>query len=217
MNGTSVTATSASSAVTASSLSQITFDRGAVAIPDAITVRAYNGTYWGDWTTITVGDSISAGASGMAASGDVSIYRFFDNQDGTHFFTASASEAQTILATRTDLSLEGVGLHGYASADASPTSEAVFRFFNVADGTHFYTASTSERDTLAASPSSGMTFEGIAFYEDAAPQSGDTAGYRFFDSNHGTHLFTASESERASIVSTRPDLVSEGIAFYAPS
>ena len=217
VNGTTMTATSASTAITASSLSQITFDRGAVAMPDAITVRAYNGTYWGDWTTIAVGDDIRVGSSGLATSGDVSIYRFFDNQDGTHFFTASASEASTILATRSDLSLEGVGLHGYASADASPTSEAVFRFFNVADGTHFYTASANERDALVASPSSGMTFEGTAFYEDAAPQAGDAAVYRFFDSNHGTHLFTASESERASIVATRPDLVSEGIAFYAPT
>ena len=129
----------------------------------------------------------------------------------------SASEAATIGSTRSDLTLEGVGLHGYATASASASSEAVFRFFDTADGTHFYTASTSERDALVAAPSSGMTYEGTAFYEDSAPQTGDAAVYRFFDSVHGTHLFTESASERASILATRPDLVSEGIAFYAPT
>ena len=93
----------------------------------------------------------------------------------------------------------------------------MFRFFDMTDGTHFYTASTSERDALQAAPSSNMTFEGTAFYEDATPQAGDTAVYRFFDTAHGTHLFSSSASEKANILATRPDLVSEGIAFYAPS
>ena len=217
VNGMTVTATSASSAVTASSLSQITFDRGALAVPDTITVRAYNGTYWGDWTTISAASPTVTNLASADSSSEVSIYRFFDTQDGTHFFTASASEAASIVSTRSDMSLEGVGLHGYATASASPSSEAVFRFFDVADGTHFYTASASERDALVATPSSNMTYEGTAFYEDATPQTGDTAVYRFFDSIHGTHLFTSSAAEKASIVATRPDLVSEGIAFYAPT
>lgn len=219
VDGTSSTATSAASAVTASSLSDIIFDRGAVAVTDTVTVRAYNGTYWGDWTTIDTTPNASMGMSNplTAATGDeVSIYRFFDTTDGTHFFTASATEAASISATRTDLTYEGVGLTGYDTASASPSSEAVYRFFDVADGTHFYTASTSERDSLLATRSD-MTFEGTAFYEDATPQSGDTAVYRFFDTTHGTHLFTQSASEQASILATRPDLVSEGIAFYAPS
>jgi hypothetical protein len=219
VDGTSSTATSAASAVTASSLSDIIFDRGAVAVTDTVTVRAYNGTYWGDWTTIDTTPNASMAMSNplTAATGDeVSIYRFFDTTDGTHFFTASATEAASISATRTDLTYEGVGLTGYDTASASPSSEAVYRFFDVADGTHFYTASSSERDSLVATRSD-MTFEGTAFYEDATPQAGDTAVYRFFDTTHGTHLFTQSASEQASILATRPDLVSEGIAFYAPS
>ena len=213
VGGASTAATSAATAVTSSSLSQIVFDAGASAA-DTISVRASNGAFWGDWTTITtatlMADTQTTGA------GNVSIQRFFSKIDGTHFFTASASEAASLEATRSDLSYEGVGLRGYDSATATPSSEAVFRFFDVTDGTHFYTASTAERDALTAAPSSTMKFEGAAFYEDATPQAGDTAVYRFFDTAHGTHLFTQSDSERASILSTRPDLVSEGIAFYAP-
>lgn len=92
----------------------------------------------------------------------------------------------------------------------------MFRFFDLADGTHFYTASANELDLLLTSPSSGMKYEGLASYKNSAPQAGDTAVFRFFDTVQGTHLFTQSAGERASILSTRADLVAEGIAFYAP-
>ncbi|MGI4795761.1 MAG: hypothetical protein ACRYG8_17155, partial [Janthinobacterium lividum] len=48
-------------------------------------------------------------------------------------------------------------------------------------------------------------------------QAGDSPVYRFFDSNFGTHFYTASNTERANIVATRPDLISEGVSFYAPA
>ena len=208
VDGKSVIATSASTAVTASSLSQITLNDDSSDMPDMVTVRAFNGAYWGDWITIS---------TEALAGNQVSIRRFFNTSDGTHFFTASAAEAATTVATRPDLVSEGVGLKGYDQAGASPSSEAVFRFFDRVDGTHFYTASAHERDALVTTRSSGMAYEGIAFYEDEAPQAGDTAVFRFFDTVHGTHLFTQNASEKASILATRPDLVSEGIAFYAPT
>ena len=37
------------------------------------------------------------------------------------------------------------------------------------------------------------------------------------DAATGTHFYTASESEHASILATRPEMAQEGIAFYAPS
>ena len=208
VNGRSVTATSVTTPVTASSLSEITLNGGTPDVPDLVTVRAFNGAYWGDWTTIS---------TASLAGSEEAIYRFFNTEDGTHFFTASAAEAASTVATRLDLVSEGIGLKGYDTAGASPSSEAVFRFFDKTDGTYFYTASTNERDALVATRSSEMAFEGTAFYEDALPQAGDTAVYRFFDTAHGTHLFTQDASEKASILATRPDLVSEEIAFYAPA
>ncbi len=208
VDGASVTAASVATAVTASSLSQITLNGGTPDVPDLVNVRAFNGAYWGDWTTIS---------TTSLAGNQVPIHRFFNTGDGTHFFTASAAEAANTVATRPDLVSEGIGLNGYDTAGASPSSEAVFRFFDKKDGTHFYTASTNERDALVTTRSSEMAYEGTAFYEDALPQAGDTAVYRFFDTVHGTHLFTQNMSEKASILATRPDLVSEGIAFYAPA
>ena len=37
--------------------------------------------------------------------------------------------------------------------------------------------------------------------------------FRFFDTHNGTHLFTTSRSEVATITSTRPDLVAEQTTF----
>ena len=61
-----------------------------------------------------------------------------------------------------------------------------------------------------------LTYEGVGFYEDRTQQPGDSAVYRFFDTVHGTHLYTSDETERASILQSRPDLTLEGVGFYAP-
>ena len=53
--------------------------------------------------------------------------------------------------------------------------------------------------------------------EHATQQAGDNAVYRFFDSHNGTHFFTNSSTEQATIMSTRSDLAYEGVAFYAPA
>jgi hypothetical protein len=61
---------------------------------------------------------------------------------------------------------------------------------------------------------SGLTYEGVAFYEDPAVQTNDTAVYRFFDKVDGTHFYTPNQNEFAGVLATRGDLVNEGIAFY---
>ncbi|RYY17159.1 MAG: matrixin family metalloprotease [Alphaproteobacteria bacterium] len=92
---------------------------------------------------------------------------------------------------------------------------AVYRFFDTSNGTHFFTASTNEADTIAKTRPD-LVAEGASFMEHGTTEAGDTAVYRFFNSNNGTHFFTNSASEQASILSTRQDMHYEGIAFYAP-
>ena len=145
----------------------------------------------------------------------VGVYRFFDTKYGTHFFTASTGERDDILKTRPDLVNEGVGLTAIDPASKDPNAAPVFRFFDTKYGTHFFTASASERDQVMANRSD-LTFEGAGFYEHTTQQAGDTPVYRFFDKNFGTHFYTGDGGERATILSTRPDLVDEGIGFYAP-
>ena len=162
------------------------------------------------------GPNAAPAATAPAAADTIAVYRFFDSADGTHFFTASGSERNGLIASRPDMTYEGVGMNAYASAAGSQAAAPVYRFFDVANGTHFFTASASEDATLAATRPD-LTNEGVAFYEDATQQAGDVAVYRLFDTIHGTHLYTESAAELASIVATRSDLSVEGIAFYAPA
>lgn len=161
------------------------------------------------------GSLITLSAASVAAAPHPAVYRFFDAVHGTQFLTSSASETQMLQATRTDLVYEGVGL---ASVDpaSDATAAPVYRFFDSIFGTHFYTSSATERNTVLATRSD-LVDEGIGFYEHTTQQPGDNAVFRFFDSNAGTHFYTASPGERATIIATRPDLVSEGVGFYAPS
>ena len=221
VNGVAVAAESAASAATVAALSQVTLGIGAAGSSDTVTVRAFNGQYWGDWLSLAINSpapaptASTASTTLLSSAGTTSVYRFFDTLDGTHFFTASAAEREGLIATRPDLAYEGVGLNAIGATSNDPAAAPVFRFFDTLDGTHFFTTSTAERDSLI-NTHADLTFEGIAFYEHATQQSGDSAVYRFFDTAHGTHLYTENATERATILTTRPDLVAEGVAFYAP-
>lgn len=146
----------------------------------------------------------------------IGVFRFFDSNYGTHFFSSSSSEKNTIITTRPDLVYEGVGLESVDPAASDPNAAAVYRFFDTAYGTHFFTASASERDTVIANRPD-LLYEGTGFVEHVVQQPGDVGVYRFFDTRFGTHFYTADPTERATIIATRSDLVDEGIGFYAPS
>lgn len=269
VNGAIVTPTSSSNAATVASLSSVSLEAGQGGGQEQVIVRAFNGAYWGDWTSLrvvstaappqiptpsatptptptvtanvattttvitaatptptqtptptpgaaTVTPTIASATAPISSSTVLPVYRFFDMTDGTHFFTASASECANLIATRPDLTNEGVGMNAVGSPASDPAAEAVYRFFDAANGTHFFTADIAERNGLIAGDPA-MTYEGVAFYEDTTPTAGDSPVYRFFDSKHGTHLYTESAAEQATIQATRPDLKSEGIAFYAPT
>ena len=172
---------------------------------DSVTVR-------GQVNGLMLDDSGFREVSGDAAG----VYRFFDSTNGTHFYSASETERNALIQTRPDLVYEGVGLESVASPSADLAAAPVYRFFDVANGTHFYSISPAERDSILATRPD-LTFEGTAFYEHATLQTGDTPVYRFFDKIDGTHFFTASASERSTVLATRSDLVDEGVGFYAPS
>ena len=149
----------------------------------------------------------------------IGVYRFFDTTLGTHFYTSDAGEAAAVAANRPDLTPEGpggIGLQAVAVSASDPNAVAVYRFFDTIHGTHFFTASATERDGLIAGRAD-LTYEpSSSFYEHGTPQTGDIPVYRFFDNVYGTHFYTDNEAERAGIVANRPDLVAEGIGFYEP-
>lgn len=90
----------------------------------------------------------------------------------------------------------------------------VFRFFDKNNGTQFLTGDTSERDTLVKTRPD-LAYEGLGMAGIASDADDANAApvYRFFDKGTGTHLFTTSAAEVASIAATRPDLVQEQSSF----
>lgn len=148
------------------------------------------------------------------------VFRFFDKDDGTHFFTSDTNERNTILATRSDLVQE---TNGFGAVTASSSNAvAVYRFFDSIHGTHFFTSDANEKASVQASRSDLIFESSATFYEKSVGNGGDNAVYRFFDTKLGTHFYTGDAKEYAGITtpgtsSYRTDLVAEGISFYAPS
>ena len=149
-------------------------------------------------------------------STSLKTFRYFDTENGTHFFTDDPTEAATVSSARSDLVTEGVGFNAVSPTVKDPNAAPVYRFFDQTDGTHFFTVSESEKAAIIATRPDLIFEPSSTFYEHTTEQAGDMPAYRFFDSVHGTHYYTASSVETAGILASRPDLMAEGIAFYAP-
>ncbi|MCB2018772.1 MAG: hypothetical protein KDF54_14870 [Hydrogenophaga sp.] len=100
------------------------------------------------------------------------------------------------------------------AAAAADTRVAVFRFFNTATGTHFYTASVEERDRII-STLPVLQYEGPAFYASSAANTALSPVYRFYNRTAGVHFYTISEDEKNSIIANLPQYTYEGPAYYA--
>jgi uncharacterized protein (DUF1800 family) len=148
----------------------------------------------------------------IAQSGNDAVYRFYNRETGTHFYTISVGERDGVIAAYPQFAYEGPQFA--ARAQPAAGTVPVFRFFNRATGTHFYTTSASERDGIIAYYPQ-FAYEGPAYH--AMPEAGSdgrVAVYRFFNRNTGAHFYTASAAERDKVIATYPAFVYEGIAFY---
>lgn len=99
-------------------------------------------------------------------------------------------------------------------AAAADTRVAVFRFFNTATGTHFYTASVEERDRVIATLPV-LHYEGTAFHASSGAATALSPVYRFYNRLTGTHFYTISEDEKNSVIANLPQYTYEGPAYYA--
>lgn len=107
-------------------------------------------------------------------------------------------------------------------ADVAPATSndegrsAVFRFYNLKTGAHFYTNSVAQRDAvIAAFPD--FKYESVAFYAYAKPAAGLVPVFRFFSTKNGAHVYTANEQERNSMQASPGSFNDEGVAWWARS
>lgn len=92
---------------------------------------------------------------GGGASNLVSVARFVRLDTGEHFYTASVTERDYILQNMADhYRLEDSQAFLVSATPDYQFSQPVYRFLDTATGSHFFTASESERDGVMASLSS---------------------------------------------------------------
>jgi hypothetical protein len=92
------------------------------------------------------------------------LYRFFKPSTGTHFYTASESEKANVQATPAHIYTYEGPAYCVSSDDGGGAKPTVWRFYNVRNGTHFYTADPAERDVVLATLGHTYTLDGPAFY-----------------------------------------------------
>lgn len=91
------------------------------------------------------------------------LWRFYDIGTGTHFYTADAGEKARVLATMASrYRLDGPA-YNVSSTDVTG-SVTVYRFFNLRNGTHFYTADPAEKASVQNNMGSTYSLDGAAFY-----------------------------------------------------
>lgn len=91
------------------------------------------------------------------------LYRFYNRVSASHFYTASASERDHVMATWPHVfSYDGptYAVTPYPVAGKIP----VYRFYNVRNGSHFYTASETEKSRVMATWPDVYRYEGPAFW-----------------------------------------------------
>lgn len=160
---------------------------------------------------------LSAFASSVGAvsypSDMVGVHRFYNKVNGSHFFTASQVEANSVKARWPHIyTYEGLSFHAVTTPTAGRTP--VYRFYNVNKGTHFFTSSSQESESVKRRWPNIFKYEGVAYYNDQVSSNSSAPLYRFYNVNIGSHFYTTSSAERDSIIRKWPRIYTfEGTAY----
>lgn len=176
-------------------------------------------TYVAPWTGVYFLD-MYAPDTGSPESGDVllawsvlrPVFRFFNVNNGTHFYTPNVGERDTVMANWPHIyRYEGVAYYTNPHNNTQP----LYRFFNLRNGSHFYTASPEERDHVIRTWPTVLRYEGETYSVNRSPVPGCVPVYRFYQVRNGSHFYTASDAERDTVIANWPTIYRyEGPAFY---
>lgn len=135
----------------------------------------------------------------LAETNDLLVFRFLNQANGSHFYTASLEERNLITYTMPSFMFEG---EAFRTGATSNTGVAVHRGVNTDTGHHFFTTNDEEIQYLQRSDNP-YTYEGIAFFAfaDAAGTNRDSVA-RLYNPETGNHLFTALALEEYNAINT---------------
>jgi len=183
-------------------------------------IEAVTGSSFGDVITGNTADnSISGGLGNDTLNGGAGTDTAqFSGAYRDYRFTVNSGSVTVVGADGTDtltnferLSFTDGTTLNVSSLVSTPIGTPVYRLFNSATSTHFYTNSSQERDAVLSGASSYVS-EGEAFRTVAA---GSTISiYRFYNTATGTHFYTASSTERDA-VQKLAQYSYDGVAYQA--
>jgi hypothetical protein len=152
--------------------------------------------------------------------GSVQIYRFWSPSTSGHFYTASATERDSIMRSYPSSvwTYEGIAYDAFLTAQSGTVP--LYRFWSPTMGEHFYTPSEAEKNEVIANYPSVWSFEGVAFYvyPSTTAATGTQSVSRFWSPSNEHHFYSASATERDSIIANYPASVwtYEGDTFRVP-
>lgn len=146
----------------------------------------------------------------------VNVYRFYNISNGAHFYTVTDAE-RVDLWTRLSNTYRYEGVVWTVDAASPAANQPLHRFYNLVNGSHFYTASEAEKRSVITALSSVYRYEGVAYNVTAIPAKGAIPVYRFYHRSLGSHFYTSSAMERDQVIANLSSVYSyEGPAFYVP-
>jgi hypothetical protein len=142
----------------------------------------------------------------------IPVYRFYSPKSGTHFYTPSVEERDTVIARWPDVwHYEGVAY----TVDPTRNSQPLYRFYDRSNGSHFYTASPDERDAVLAKWMNVFQYDGETYAVTPSAEAAHTPVWRFYNLKNGSHFYTASAVEADHVIAAWPDVYQlEGVAFW---
>jgi len=91
------------------------------------------------------------------------LYRFYNKKNGSHFYTASVAERDMVVAKLGGTySYDGPAYN--VATGMLMGSTPLYRFYNKANGSHFYTSNCSEKASVYTNLGHTYQLEGLAFF-----------------------------------------------------
>lgn len=142
------------------------------------------------------------------------VFRFWSDANQTHFYTFSQEEKAHILRTWPRVwSYERQDFMAFAPSVSGTVP--VYRFWSDRLQSHFYTANWNERQRVIATLSSTWRYEGVVFHVNNLATPASRPVHRFWSDVKQSHFYTSSESERAHVLRTWPNVWRyEGVAWF---
>jgi len=147
------------------------------------------------------------------------VYRYYQDNNHDHFYTANASEiGTTTVGQAGNHGYKCEGILGYVSPVEFLGSVAIHRYYHDSHHDHFYTVKAEEIGTthVGQAGNHGYKYEGVVGYAYPA-QHNVLPVYRYYHDAHHDHFYTANASE---IGTTQVGQTGnhgykcEGISFY---